>query len=248
MPAGILNAYNYCKEELVIYNTIARGVGKPYSRRCGVPQGCPLSMILIALMMRPWVALMLALDLVPWILADDICFASYGKDMFAAFTNGMHVTHVYLYHMGATLAPTKSYNFASTRYAGQWLAATMWPSIPGPVAVLNDFRYLGAHISITGKTNGRTLTNRFRKAIAMLKRLASMPLSMEAKTKAIKGNIHPMALYGIAVACPCERLPAKFTAAVMQVIGGHTKQREVDILFSAVAGEGEDLDPDPPEE
>ena len=56
-------------------------------------------MMVIALMMTPWVALMIALDLDHWILADDICLTSYGKDMLAAFTTGVHLTHVYLPHM-----------------------------------------------------------------------------------------------------------------------------------------------------
>ena len=71
MPTGILDAYKRFQEELVLYNTIARGVGQPYNRRCGIPQGCPLSMMMIALMMRTWVALMLTMGISPWRRADD---------------------------------------------------------------------------------------------------------------------------------------------------------------------------------
>ena len=178
MPKGILTAYKNFQEDLVVYNTIARGIGKPYSRRCGIPQGDPLSMMMVALMMRPWVSLMLYLGLSPWILADDILLMAFGPDMLASFANGMHATHLYIRAMGAKLAPSKSYNFASTLKARKWLATTRWPSIPGPVAILNDFRYLGAHISVTGKKTGRTIKDRFRKATAMLRKLASMPISI----------------------------------------------------------------------
>lgn len=245
MPKGILQAYRGFQEHLVVYNTIARGVGKPYKRRCGIPQGCPFSMMLIALVMRPWVVLMEQMDTVPWILADDILLLVKGesKEIPGTFTNAMHVTHLYLYDMGPKLAPSKSNNFASTPYGRKWLRNSRWPSIKGHVAVLQDFRYLGAHASTTGRKTGRTLRTRFHRAIAMLKRLGSMPLTMEAKLKALRGKQIPMAFYGIEVACPGERLLTQFTAAVMKVIGGNTTKTEIYLLFSCTAGEGDDPDP-----
>ena len=58
MPTGVLLAYKAFAENLMIYNSLAGGLGQPYARRCGIPQGCPLSMMLVALIMRSWVILM----------------------------------------------------------------------------------------------------------------------------------------------------------------------------------------------
>ena len=39
----------------MLYNTIAGGVGEPYHKPTSVPQGDPLSMMVTALLIRPWI-------------------------------------------------------------------------------------------------------------------------------------------------------------------------------------------------
>ena len=46
-------------ETLVVYNVLAGGMGTPYTKKCGIPQGCPLSMVMVALIMRPCIIQML---------------------------------------------------------------------------------------------------------------------------------------------------------------------------------------------
>ena len=53
MPTGILIAYGRFLEDLVMHNCIPGGIGKPHKRRCGIPQGCPFSMAMASLLMRP---------------------------------------------------------------------------------------------------------------------------------------------------------------------------------------------------
>ena len=48
MPVRVLRAYIAFQESLRIHNSVAGGLGKPFSRKCGIPQGCPLSMMLTA--------------------------------------------------------------------------------------------------------------------------------------------------------------------------------------------------------
>ena len=55
MPTGVLRAYGAYLENLKVYNRVAGGMGTPYVRLCGIPQGCPFSMINVALIMRPWI-------------------------------------------------------------------------------------------------------------------------------------------------------------------------------------------------
>ena len=52
MPTGVLQAYQACIENLKVYNCVAGGMGTPYARICGIPQGCPFSMTIVALKMR----------------------------------------------------------------------------------------------------------------------------------------------------------------------------------------------------
>ena len=43
MPEPVLKAYMNYLDNLYVYNCLAGGVGRPYLRRCGIPQGCPFS-------------------------------------------------------------------------------------------------------------------------------------------------------------------------------------------------------------
>ena len=48
MPPAVLRAYNSFHDNLTVYNALAGGYGKPYGKRMSIPQGCPLSMMLVA--------------------------------------------------------------------------------------------------------------------------------------------------------------------------------------------------------
>ena len=55
MPTGVLRAYQTYIESLKVYNCVAGGMGTPYTRTCGIPQGCHFSMTIVAPKMRPWI-------------------------------------------------------------------------------------------------------------------------------------------------------------------------------------------------
>jgi hypothetical protein len=54
MPKHILRAYTSMVVQLEAHNSIDGCVGNANTRSCGIPQGCPLSMMFVALHMRPW--------------------------------------------------------------------------------------------------------------------------------------------------------------------------------------------------
>ena len=47
VPASIVSAYSRFQEQSQIYNSISGALGQPHKHHCGIPQGCPLSMIFI---------------------------------------------------------------------------------------------------------------------------------------------------------------------------------------------------------
>ena len=53
MPPQVVSAYLSHHSKLRVYNGMAGGLGKAYYKDCSIPQGCPLSMMIIALMLRP---------------------------------------------------------------------------------------------------------------------------------------------------------------------------------------------------
>ena len=64
-PAEILNAYRSFHEESWYYDTLAGALGEAHQHPCGIPQGCPLSMLIVAFMMPPWVGLMKSKNVEP---------------------------------------------------------------------------------------------------------------------------------------------------------------------------------------
>ena len=145
MPKPVLHVYSKFLEELVAYNTIGGGVGHGQRRRCGIPQGCPLSMMVVALIMRAWVQMAKAQGATPRVLADDVLIVAKGEDMLKVFARTLNATYEYLQAMGAKIAPNKSYNFASTKSARMWLRYTWWKHIDEHISIVqllgNDGTY-----------------------------------------------------------------------------------------------------------
>ena len=95
-----------------------------------------------------------------YILADDVLIMATGKHMAANFPKALNITHLFLQHMGAKVAPDKSYNFASHPEVSQWIAATKWDHVAEIIDVVTDFRYLGAHLTTKHTTTSATLDER----------------------------------------------------------------------------------------
>ena len=171
MPTRILIPYTHFLENLLLYNCLAGGIGTPHTRACGIPQGCPFSMTIVALIMKPWVILMRACSVTCFILADDVLIIATGANMLDRFQKALNATHKYLQAMGARVAPDKSYNFTSTKKAANWLSNTLWEHIGQGISVITDFRYLGAHLSSVTSLRSPTLHKRWDKAIQQLRRL-----------------------------------------------------------------------------
>ena len=78
MPRNILDAYIGFQENLKAYNTVAGGVGEGYTKPTSVPQGDPLSMMVVALLLRAWILEMRYMWLHPRVLADDMQIIATG--------------------------------------------------------------------------------------------------------------------------------------------------------------------------
>ena len=88
-PHQVLIAYVAYQEHCVVYNSFGGCVGEPHRRRCGIPQGCPLSMCSISLMLRPWILQMEAMGAMARTLADDILLITKGSRALNVFPWGL---------------------------------------------------------------------------------------------------------------------------------------------------------------
>ena len=86
--------------------------------------------------------------------------------MASNFAKALDTTHSYLHNMGAKIAPSKSFNFATHRKVKQWLGEKTWENICSKVDVVDDLRYLGAQVTTTYDVISGTLETRLDKSHA----------------------------------------------------------------------------------
>ena len=146
-----------------VRDTIAGGLGEEYVRKTSIPQGDPLSMMIVALLMRPWMMQMKAVAVIPRILADDLQIFTAGERHIENLTYPFDLTDKHMEAMGARIAPTKSVTFASTSTSREWLREHRWRRLGKKVPVQTDMKDLGAHLNTaTNRAYGATLTKRIR--------------------------------------------------------------------------------------
>ena len=143
MPARILTAYAAYHENLHIHNSISGGLGQAYARRNGIVQGCPCSMMLIALIMRGWLMQMAEAGIQGRILADDILVWAKSTLHLQKFAEGLKSTHTYFTDMGAKVAAKKSLIFSTDKPSRKWLEGHRWGRARETIKVVKKFRDLG---------------------------------------------------------------------------------------------------------
>ena len=163
MPKGILQAYKSFRENHEVRNSLAAGLGEPYKRQTSVPRGDPWSMMVTALLLRPWFVQMKHLAVEPRLLADDLQVISTGTRHAEHFQHAFDKTHERLEDLGAKLAPTKSMTFSSELATRSWLRTHRWRRLGKVVKVVTDCRDIGAHFNATnGIRRGTTLSTRMK--------------------------------------------------------------------------------------
>lgn len=241
MPPRILCAYKSFQEALTARNAVAGQMGEPYPKPTSIPQGCPLSMMLVALITRPWILLMRKLETVPRVLADDIMTYASGERHEQRLITAYQATHEYLADMGARLAPTKSCSFSTCKHTSNRLRHYTWPHISTTIPVANNFRDLGAHLRPTNAHNSTTLNDRLRKATTKVTRIRTFRLAGHTTAASIRIFCHSMALYGAEVAQPAEDCLAAYRTAIVDAITGDKGHRATDTAL-ALLSNGRDLD------
>jgi hypothetical protein len=119
LPDRILKPYMSCIDNFTIFNCFAEHTGIDHKHPVGIPEGCPLSMLIIALSARPWILAMKQQSVIPRVLADDIMViadshqASDCENHIDKFVSAFNFTLQYFQHFSARIAFQKSYIFSS---------------------------------------------------------------------------------------------------------------------------------------
>ena len=80
-------------DQLKLVSRLGSGLGAPYARPAGIPQGCPAPMLALSILSVRWGRLAARLGAVPRGLADDFVLCADGhlaQQQVEAATEGLH--------------------------------------------------------------------------------------------------------------------------------------------------------------
>ena len=239
-PKGILTAYRSFHENVMYHNTVGSGLGAPHFKQCSIPQGCPLSMTIIAYLFHPWVKLMKAHGAKPRGLADDLTITATGTNHEAIFKNAFDATFYYLKDLGAKPAPKKCFTFSTAADTRFKLQMHCWESLDTSLNVVNDTRDLGGHLSTQSRLTGSTLTKRMQRACSIATKIGSMPWTYDAKQKVVETLVYPLGLYGCEASPLAEREAAKLSISVAKAVAPYSQHSSNNLAF-IIAKKGKDF-------
>ncbi len=242
MPKRILMAYSSYLENLEVRFQVGNAIGVPYHDRASIPQGCPYSMAMVALLTKPWISLMKRNRVIPRCLADDLLILAIGNFHQSKYIKAMSLSKQFFQDIGANVADRKCFSFAADKQTREFLANYRWDHTGLLIPAVSSFRDIGAHLNLSSASNGKTLSNRMQKATAMTKRLAWLPISAAFKERVVRANILPAGLYAVESSSVNHSILNMLRAAIVNAIGPRSARANPDMVFNSTTCAG-DLDP-----
>ena len=207
MPARVLEPYKKFLEAIHVHNTVDGGLGNAYHKPTSIPQRDPFSMMVVALILRPWIMQMREAAVMPRILADDLQIFASGPRRLENLEHAFNLTHEHLEDMGAKIAPAKPVTFTPEPVDRRWLRTHKWRRLGTTKPVILHVRDLGAHLNTAAaQMVGSTLTARMRETTRSVIRFGEMKAPYPPKTSVISTKMLPEGLYG------CETAPVNESA------------------------------------
>ena len=227
MPANILCAYVRFLENIVVFNAYATGLGAPRRRVGSIPQGCPFSMRILALITRPWCELVRLSGVIPRVLADDLMMLAIQQQAAWRTARALLDSHGYIIAMGGQVRVNKTWTFASEREGRNVLKLLILPGQEDElVPMVFEHRDLGGHLDATARRTGTTLTQRLVKTTGQCKAHAQTPGGFTQRYRLVMGKYLPMALYGASTCLEnCAELN-KLSAAFIGMLMGRPQERD----------------------
>ena len=174
---------------------LAAGLGDPWTRDGGIPQGCPLSMMFIVALYLPWcLGLAEMAGVFPQLYADNLKCVSYGE---AELLAAAQFTSRYIRLVGQEADPSKCVLLCTS--AGTRARMKTW-DISGAGdcwTVRLDMRDLGGHLDSTYRGRAGTLADRILPVRASCKAAGSLPLGLWGTLGLLRSKCTPAALHGV---------------------------------------------------
>ena len=174
---------------------LAAGLGQPWTRDGGIPQGCPLSMMFIVALYLPWCRYLAPQGGVqPQLYADNLKCVSRDPGVLlraARFTTG------YVRLVGQEPAPSKCVFLSTSRVVRKDMREWVVSDEGHRWTVKLDVRDLGGHLDTTFRGWSSTLASRVRLVIDRLVVVFALPLHFHGRMVVLRNMFIPGALHGI---------------------------------------------------
>ena len=195
LPAWFRHAYFEYHAQVRLRFKLVAGLGEPWTRDGGIPQGCPLSTMFIVALYLPWCRYLAAHDGVqPQLYADNLKCLSRNPELLlhaARFTTG------YVRLVGQEPAPSKCVLLSTSRVVRRDMKCWVLSQEGDRWSVKFDVRDLGGHLDTTFRGWSATLAARVRLVIARLVLIFVLPLDFHGRVRVVRSMFLPSALHGV---------------------------------------------------
>ena len=208
LPGWFRHAYFEYHAHVRMRFKLASGLGEPWTRDGGIPQGCPLSMMLKVALYLPWCRYLSAqVGVYPQFYADNLKCVSRDPDLLLAaarFTTG---------YVGLECVLLSSSREVRHNMRG-WLLSQegdQW-------SVRFDVRDLGGHLDTTFRGWSSTLAARVRLVLSRLVLIFALPLDFHGRVRVVRSMYLPAALHGIEASFLASDSLRKLRSAICRVV------------------------------
>ncbi len=139
MPDRILQAYKSYVENMQVQFQVGDTIGATHSDKASLPQGCPFSMTMVALLLKPWLSMMHQQNVTPRCLADDLFILAIGNQHQSRYIHAMCKSKDYFADIGARIADKKCFSFAADNVTREFLANYVWDSDGLKIPTVSNF-------------------------------------------------------------------------------------------------------------
>ena len=216
LPGWFRHAYFEYHASVRLRFKLAAGLGQPWTRDGGIPQGCPLSMMFIVALYLPWCRYLSAqVGVQPQLYADNLKCVSRDPDLLLAaarFTTG------YVRLVGQEPAPSKCVLLSTSREVRHSMKSWLLSREGDQWSVKFDVRDLGGHLDTTFRGWSSTLAARVRLVLSRLILIFALPLDFHGRIRVVRSMYLPAALHGIEASLLASDSLRKLRSAICRVV------------------------------
>ena len=204
LPAWFRHAYFQYHAGVRLRFKLAVGLGEPWTRDGGIPQGCPLSMMFLVALYLPWCRYLGELpDVSPQLYADNLkCVSTRPEQLLRA----AQFTSAYVKLVGQEPAPSKCILMSTSAVVRPELKGWVISDQGDHWTVKLDVLDLGGHLDTTCRAWGRTLVAGVLAVLRVVWLVSALPLDYRSKLRTLRSMYIPAALHGVVSSLPEQSL------------------------------------------